>query len=143
MFNSQENFKNQFDSLDKYNVIKYYTKTYEESGLQSLIQQINRPVVAKNVKILRQGLDDSYKAAILDYQRASRMLTIYSQYMTDEQRNIIKDIREKALNNSTVFTEAAVYCYDNPYGTDCIDNTATAKASVQDYEDKRNYFEIF
>lgn len=131
---AQEDFIKQFDTLDKYNVLGYHTNTYEESGLEELMPQGNYPTVTALVKRLQTELDESFQTALLDYERASKMLTMYNQYMSQEQCDAVEDIRDKAYDNARIYSDATIYCYDHPFGNACLDYADEARALIETYD---------
>ncbi|MEM9103392.1 MAG: internalin [Pseudomonadota bacterium] len=118
---ANSDFKTQFNSLSDYNVVGYQTTRYDKSSLEllRLVPEYQEIRFATRYKILE--LEDAFKQAALDEQRASDLLVNYYSWMPAEQRALVEDIKKAAYDNAWLYFDAARFCNNNPYGDACLD----------------------
>ncbi|MDK1310434.1 internalin [Pseudoalteromonas ardens] len=112
-------FNSQLTSLSDYNVVRYYTTRYDKSSLplRSLVPDYQ--IVRNATKWLISELEDDFKQAILDEQRAASLLTSYYAYLPETQRLAVERIKDLAYDNAWFSFTAAQFCRDNPFGYAC------------------------
>ncbi|MCF6441565.1 internalin [Pseudoalteromonas luteoviolacea] len=125
-------FNSQLNSLSDYNVVRYYTTRYENSSLalRGLVPEYQ--IVRNATKWLTTELEDDFKQAILDEQRADKLLNSYYAYLPETQRIAVERIKNLAYDNAWFFFNAAQFCRDNPFGYACENKVQEMKnACVQ------------
>ncbi|MFW7380430.1 MAG: hypothetical protein ACOH5I_16580 [Oligoflexus sp.] len=130
---AKEDLTQQFTSLDSYNVIKYHTERYDESAIDSLVPPQSYPSLSRLVENTRMDLDFDFQNALLDQNRANRMKSAYREWLSQEQYEKIQDIEQKARRNARRYSQAAVFCYDNP-NDECLQYASETQEQVEDYE---------
>lgn len=118
---AKNGFRAQLQQLSDYNVVRYYTTRFDSSSaaLKALVPEYQ--IIRNATKWLTTELEDDFKQAILDEQRASELLTSYYAYLPEAQRAEVEKIQTTAYDNAWFFYTAAEYCRDNPFGTACED----------------------
>lgn len=123
----------QFTSLDSYNVIKYTTQKYAESGVDKLTPSAGYPTVNVLVEEARENLDHLFQDALVDRARARKLISSYSEWLTDDLNQKLVDLEAKANSNANRLSSAAVFCYDNPYNG-CLEREADVKKQLSSYD---------
>ena len=116
---SKDGFRAQLNSLSDYNVVRYYTTRYDSASLAVRPLVANYQPVRNATKWLISELEDDFKQAVLDEQRATSLLTSYYAYLPDTQSNAVEQIQKLAYDNAWFLFNAAQFCRDNPFGTSC------------------------
>ncbi|QTL37640.1 internalin [Pseudoalteromonas viridis] len=125
-------FNSQLSSLSDYNVVRYYTTRYDKSSLALRALVPDYQVVRNATKWLITELEDDFKQAILDEQRAANLLNSYYAYLPEAQRLAVKRIKTLAYDNAWFSFTAAQFCRDNPFGYACENKVQEMKnACVQ------------
>jgi hypothetical protein len=119
---ARNDFGSQFNGLSDYNVVRYTAKPYGNSSLEvSKLDTADQVIsVATNFQTL--WLEEAFKSAIGHEHRARSLLTKYSSWMNDVQRDNAADVKQAAFDSASIYNKYAVECRDNPYGTACTDN---------------------
>lgn len=125
---AKNGFRGQLNQLSDYNVVRYYTTRYDQSSLALRALVPEYQVVRNATKWLISDLEDDFKQALLDEQRAADLLTSYYAYLPVEQRTAVAQIKEQAYDNAWFLFNAAQFCRDNPFGTACETQLAQMKA---------------
>ncbi|MDQ3233248.1 MAG: hypothetical protein M3Q07_15635, partial [Pseudobdellovibrionaceae bacterium] len=123
----------QFKGLDTYNVIKYTTQKYTDSGISALKPPAGYPTVDALVEDARANLDKLFQEALLDRSRARKMISSYREWLAEDVYNKLVEISDKANSNANKLSNAAVYCYDNPY-QGCVDREEAVLKQLQAYD---------
>ncbi len=123
----------QFTSLDSYNVVKYTTQKYAESGIYNLQPPEGYPTVNVLVEDARQSLDRNFQQALMDRSRARKLINSYREWLSEELYQKIMDLEAKANRNTTRLSNASVYCYDNPYAG-CLEQADTTMKLLETYD---------
>ncbi|KNC67910.1 hypothetical protein [Pseudoalteromonas ardens] len=128
---AKSGFNQQLNSLSDYNVVRYYTTRYENSSLPLRALVPEYQIVRNATKWLTADLEDDFKQAMLDEQRAQNLLNSYFAYLPESQRTAVEEIKDKAYNNAWFFFNAAKSCRDNPFGNSCETNIKDMKAACE------------
>ncbi|BBN80222.1 hypothetical protein PA25_02070 [Pseudoalteromonas sp. A25] len=120
-------FGSQLNSLSDYNVVRYYTTRYDSASLALRPLVADYQTIRNATKWLISELEDDFKQAVLDEQRASNLLTSYYAYLPETQRSAVETIRNLAYDNAWFLFNAAQFCRDNPFGTACEDEVQKMK----------------
>lgn len=129
---AKSGFTSQLTSLGDYNVIRYYTTRYDKSSLALRALVPEYQIVRNATKWLTTELEDDFKQAILDEQRATNLLNSYYAYLPEAQRLAVERIKILAYDNAWFSFHAAKYCRDNPFGYACENKVQEMKqACVQ------------
>ena len=130
---------NQFDSLDKYNVVNIYTDKYEKSGpgLAVLVGDGAYPSKTLLSKLAAKNMSQSWIEAIMDNRRADNLLSYYASDLPSEHRAALETIRDEALFNSFILADAVSYCNRNPIGDHCHTRELDTKSRVNTYDRQR------
>ncbi|CAM4289988.1 internalin [Pseudoalteromonas byunsanensis] len=124
---AKDGFRSQLNTLSDYNVVRYYTTRYDSSSL-ALRPLVPEYLTIRNAtKWLITELEDEFKQAVLDEQRATNLLTSYYAYLPEEQRTSVEQIKDLAYDNAWFLYNAAKFCRDNPFGTSCEDELQKMK----------------
>ncbi|WDE07006.1 internalin [Thalassomonas viridans] len=118
-----------------YNVVSYTTSRYDQASVE-LLQLVDQyePINWTTTTLIRDHEKD-YKAALIDQERAERLLTEYGVWLDDTHAEQLKVIKAQANNNAWLHYRIAQYCRDNPYGTAChdynsqVDNECNAQSA--------------
>ncbi|MCG7537219.1 internalin [Pseudoalteromonas sp. OOF1S-7] len=125
-------FNSQLSSLSDYNVVRYYTTRYDKSSLALRALVPDYQVVRNATKWLITDLEDDFKQAIMDEQRAVNLLNSYYAYLPEAQRLAVERIKGLAYDNAWFLFTAARFCRDNPFGYACENKVLEMKnACVQ------------
>jgi hypothetical protein len=130
---AKEDLINQFEGPESYNVIRYYTERYDESAVEQLTPDSGYPTVDVLVEQARIELDDKFQQALLDQERAAKLSSAYREWLSDEDYEIIKSIEQAAKSNSRLYSNAAVFCYNNPYDG-CMERVDNIENQVESYD---------
>ncbi|WP_141734140.1 internalin [Oligoflexus tunisiensis] len=125
----------QFTSLDSYNVVKYTTEKYTESGIYNLQPPGGYPTIGVLVEDARQTLDRRFQQALMDRSRARKLINSYREWLSEELYEQIMDLEAKANRNTTRLSNASVYCYDNPYNG-CLEQAENTLKLLETYDPK-------
>lgn len=128
---AKSGFNQQLNDLSDYNVVRYYTMRYENSSLALKALVPEYQVVRNATKWLITELEDDFKQAILDEQRASKLLNSYYAYLPEAQRLSVERIKDLAYNNAWFFFNAAQFCRDNPFGYSCENEVQEMKYACE------------
>ncbi|MDQ3233252.1 MAG: hypothetical protein M3Q07_15655, partial [Pseudobdellovibrionaceae bacterium] len=123
----------QFTSLDSYNVVKYTTQKYAESGIYTLQPPGGYPTVDALVEDARQNLDRVFQQALMDRSRARKLINSYREWLSDELYQKIMDLEAKANRNTSRLSNASVYCFDNPYAG-CLEQAENTFKVLEAYD---------
>lgn len=66
-------------------------------------------------------LENNFKSAIADEQRARSVLANYTGWMSEARITNAQTIKQAAYDNALIYNRYALACRDNPYGSSCID----------------------
>ncbi|ALU45962.1 hypothetical protein [Pseudoalteromonas rubra] len=128
---AKSGFNQQLNSLSDYNVVRYYTTRYENSSLPLRALVPEYQIVRNATKWLISELEDDFKQAILDEQRAQNLLNSYYAYLPEAQRTAVERIKDLAYNNAWFFFNAAQFCRDNPFGYACENKVQEMKTACE------------
>lgn len=123
----------QFTGLDSYNVIKYTTQKYSESGVDALTPPAGYPTVNVLVEEARANLDHLFQDALLDRARARKLISTYREWLTDDLNDKLVKLEDMANKNANRLSSAAVFCYDNPY-SGCLEREEAVKKQLSAYD---------
>ncbi|MCG7537272.1 internalin [Pseudoalteromonas sp. OOF1S-7] len=126
---AKSGFNSQLNSLSDYNVVRYYTTRYENASLALRALVPEYQVVRNATKWLISELEDDFKQAILDEQRADKLLNSYYAYLPASQRLAVEQIKDLAYDNAWFFFNAAQFCRDNPFGYACENKVQEMKSA--------------
>ncbi len=125
----------QFNGLDSYNVVKYTTQKYSESGVNALEPSSGYPTVDARVEEARLAVEEAFQKALLDRTRARKLLNSYREWLSESLYQSIVDLEAKANRNSSRLSKVSVYCYDNPY-KGCLEEVETTFKNLEIYDAK-------
>lgn len=129
---AKSDYSQQLQDPVKWNVLKYQTQTYADSGMDDLIPSAGYQVIEQAVKNKIKTTENKLRAAMQDEQRASTLLTTGAPYMTTHQRDMVHDIEVKASNNIVSYAELSRYCYEN-MNTNCLTHAADTETNAEVY----------
>jgi hypothetical protein len=131
----KNDYINQFDSLDDYNVTEAYIANYQDSGpaLQTLVPQQGYVAANYLTKLVVKELTARWIDERLTYRRAKNLQRYYASQFTNEQLNQLSDIESASRNNANLFADMVDYCEQNPEGNYCIEYEAANLAYYNDY----------
>lgn len=130
---ARERLADQFVDLDSYNVIKYHTESYDESAMFKLVPSSGYPSVDILVEHARRQLDEKFQDALLDHSRASKLRSSYREWLSEEQYQAILGIERGARLNAQLYSQAAIFCYDNPYDG-CLETIQRIQSELFEYD---------
>ena len=129
---ARDNLAEQFSQSDRYNVVKYYTEKYENSGLDDLVPR-SIPILSHLVQLAREELEMLFQQTLVDSKRITTLTTSYGQLLSPEQAQKLQDLKKTISTNITLIAKASAYCYDNPY-TDCVEYHKDTMAKIVTYD---------
>lgn len=112
-----QNFSQQINDPENYNVLSYTTSTYLEAGLFDLVPSGGAPIAINEIYL--EQLDTLFKQQLNDRNRAVKMLGNFSSYLSQAWITELKSIKVKTDQNLYVVTRVADICYRYPYGDEC------------------------
>jgi len=108
---------------DNWNVLKYKTARYDESGFEMLKPLSGWSTVDAITRQRRQDLQDRYVAETDMYNRASFLINSASGYLSQAKLVAIKDVQKKTQGNINVLSDSQTQCLNEP--PHCADLAAT------------------
>lgn len=132
---TKQNLPNQFADGKNYNIIRYKTERYDDSGLDQLVPKLQSHYDKTVVRLAQSELDERYKQALQDVESAATIRKRFAQYLTDEQLAALADFQAKAQKNTEILATAATACLDNP-NQKCIDLREPTIQSLKVYDRK-------
>jgi hypothetical protein len=129
---ARNDFAQQLADVNQYNVLKYVTQSYGDSGIEDLVPSAGYAVVLEAVRQKIAVTEQSLRAAMKDEDRASGLLTTGAAYMTTRQRDRVRDILDQASNNILVYADISRYCYQN-LNQNCLSFASTRGADLEAY----------
>lgn len=116
---------------DNWNVLKYKTARYDESGFEMLKPLSGWSTVDAITRQRRQDLQDRYVAETDMYNRASFLINSASGYLSQAKLVAIKDVQKKTQGNINVLSDSQTQCLnDPPHCADLAASTLEALAPV-------------
>jgi hypothetical protein len=116
-----------------YNVLRYKTQSYADSGLEQLVPAEGYAVITLAVRQKLDLIENLLRQALQDEARATDLLIAGSAYMTSPQRNAVSDVARKASDNVVVYADMSRYCYDN-MNENCLTYSQKRQADIQTYD---------
>lgn len=116
---ARESFNSQFETLDKYNPVKYFATTYDQVGLNQLIPPGGYPILEKLTEILRAEIEQEYRSQLMDNELASTILAKHGAWISMEQSDKLRQFKKDTFSNLQVLARISAYCYENPYLEKC------------------------
>ena len=113
---------------NNWNVLKYKTARYDESGFEMLKPLNGWSTVDAITRQRRQDLQDRYVAETDMYNRASFLINSAGGYLSQIKLVAIKDVQKKTQGNINVLTDSQVQCLNDP--AHCADLAATTLAAL-------------
>ncbi|CAH9066651.1 hypothetical protein PSECIP111951_03856 [Pseudoalteromonas holothuriae] len=131
----KNDYINQFDSLDDYNVTDAYIANYQDSGpaLQALVPAQGYEGANYLTKLVVKELTRRWIDERLTYRRAKNLQRYYASQFTNEQLTQLSNIESASRNNANLFADMVDYCEQNPEGNYCIDYEAANLVYYVDY----------
>ncbi|MCF6437384.1 hypothetical protein [Pseudoalteromonas sp. MMG022] len=131
----KQDYINQFDSLDDYNVTEAYISDYVDAGpgLQQLVPDTGYVQANYLTKLVVKELTARWIEERLTYRRAKNLQRYYAAQFTTEQLDQLSEIESFSRNNANLFADMVDYCEANPEGNYCIDYEAANMAYYRDY----------
>jgi len=108
---------------DNWNVLKYKTARYDESGFEMLKPLNGWSTVDAVTRQRRQDLQERYIAETDMNNRASFLISSASGYLSQAKIVAIKDIQKKTQGNVNVLADSQTTCLNDP--VHCADLAAT------------------
>ena len=99
---------------DNWNVLKYKTARYDESGFEMLKPLSGWSTVDAITRQRRQDLQDRYVAETDMNNRASFLINSASGYLSQAKLVAIKDVQKKTQGNVNVLTDSQIQCLNDP-----------------------------
>ena len=115
-------------SSSTWNVLKYNTARYDESGFEVLTPTGGWSKVDAVTKRRRADLQDRFIVETDMFNRASFLINSASGYIPGDQLLAIKDIKKKTEGNINVLVDAQVECLNEP--KTCADRAETTLAGL-------------
>lgn len=130
---AKNDFSAQLAEIDRYNVLKYVTQSYADSGLDELIPSEGYAAIADAVRQKITLTERKLRDALADEERAASLLTTGASYMTNRQRDLVRSIGLKASNNVVVYAETSLYCYQH-MNDSCLSFALSREAELEEYD---------
>ncbi|GGX39726.1 hypothetical protein [Saccharospirillum salsuginis] len=129
-------FGSQLSDESKYNVLSYTTTSFANAGLYSLVPSGGSSVPSN--KFFLRLLEQRYKDAMSDLERANELLGKYSYLVEPEQLSAISEIKQYASHNAYLISKVSEYCFDNPYNDLCENQynklTSVSQPLLKEYD---------
>ncbi|MBD1582304.1 hypothetical protein [Pseudoalteromonas sp. S16_S37] len=137
----KNDYINQFDSLDDYNVTEAYIAEYQDSGpaLQALVPAQGYEGANYLTKLVVKELTARWIAERLTYRRAKNLQRYYASQFSNEQLTQLSNIESASRNNANLFADMVDYCEQNPEGNYCTEYEA---ANLVYYTDYSSYSDV-
>lgn len=132
---ARADFKNQLSSISDYAISNYNTSRYDTSGMDALIPSIPYELVSVYREMKLAELADIYKKSREDNIMANYILSERSGSWPESQLQPLRELSDKALENSALAHELMSYCEIQPYGTNCIDRFNSDIGGLFVYDD--------
>ena len=133
---AQGPFKNSLmspkEDQSQWNVIKYVTQRYDESGLEELVPVDPPAPIGLDTINKRAELEKGYISELLFKERATRLLNNNSTFMRPDQVKKVEELKAKSEINVRVFGMGQQVCYDQP--RNCITNWESLKNQLKSYD---------
>jgi len=136
---ARNDFAQQLSDVTQYNVLQYTTQSYADSGLEALLPPAGYEIILEAVKQKTSLIERSLREALIDEERAATLLTTGAPYMTNKQRDLVREIGRKAGENIVVYADMSRHCYEN-MNQNCLTYAGTRGADIQQYN--RNDLDI-
>ncbi len=120
------------DPMANWNVLKYVTQRYDQSGLEQLTSSNPPTDLDPEVARLRRELERLYLQEVKNEARADRLKIIASDRLDADSIAEIERLAQKAQDNARIYAIAQNVCYYQP--SRCVNNWKTIKLDLQDYD---------
>lgn len=120
------------DDHTNWNVIKYVTQRYDESGLEELVGSTPPAELHQEVLRMRRSLERGHIKELTIRERASRLRNNGRSHLTNVQIKQVEDIELKADQNARIYVNGLEVCFDQP--SKCVDNWNLIKVYLAEYD---------
>lgn len=135
MVYARTDFKQQLLVNEDYAITSYNTSKYETSGLDQLLPNEPYELVTVYREMKLSEAASLYKKSREDLNVANFILADRQDDWPESQLQPLRDISQKALNNSEVVYDILTFCEVQPYGTNCVDKYNTDISMLEEYDD--------
>lgn len=129
---ARNDFATQLQDVTQYNVLKYVTQSYADSGLEALLPSAGYEIISQAVHQKISSTEGFLRQALADEDRAGTLMTTGAAFMTSAQRTKVQAVGQKASANVIVYADISRYCYQN-LNTECLTYAADREGSLQAY----------
>lgn len=128
------NFVNQFDNNANYNVTRYFTRRYDESGptLTSYMANVEQPERTFDSNLALRQMYSHWAQAKQDSYRADYLLNNQSSYLSTAEQSAISAVKTAAQQNATTLNNTINTCRVG--ATDACDIAWTGSGQLQSYD---------
>jgi hypothetical protein len=120
------------DEMKNWNVLKYVTQRYDQSGLELLTPSNPPDDLAPAILRLRRELEQKYLTEVRHEARENRLKIYANERLDDELRDEIEQIAQKARTNARIYAIGQNVCYYQP--SRCVKNWQTIKVDLLTYD---------
>ncbi len=138
----KNNYVNQFETLDKYNVARVFTSPYELSGPSLDLLTPDEPYPSRSIltSLAVKNMSEYWVQSLMDNRRADNLLNYYASELGADHRVALEDIRDNAIFNSFILADSVDYCKANPIGDYCRNREIETFSRLTQYD--RKWLEI-
>lgn len=129
---AKNDFSAQLTNDVQYNVLKYVTQSYGDSGMEALVPSQGYAVIQEAVRQKIELTERKLREALQDEDRASSLQTTGAAYMTTKQLDKVRAVAVSAGANVVVYADVSRYCYQN-MNDKCLTYATSRDADVQAY----------
>lgn len=132
---TRESLRKQLEDESEYNVVKYVTQSYADSGfrLRELLPPAGYAIVEEAVDRVIRETERSLRFAMADQQRASDLLRRGGTLLSDAQRPTVIRIKDAASRNFEELLSLSGYCYAN-MNKACLQRAAETEQRLEEYD---------
>ena len=118
--------------MANWNVLKYVTQRYDESGLEELTPANPPAALDPEIVRLRRELESRYLVEVRHEARADRLKTLATDRLNRSDLDAIEQIGRKAQSNARLYALAQNVCYYQP--SRCLVNWQSVRLDLQTYD---------